>query len=60
VFVSGTAGGELWAAAQVPTAAGHAAARTLDAGVYDIYEQDQLLLESVRAFQRGLPPPVAP
>ncbi len=60
VFVSGTAGGELWAAAQVPTAAGQAAARTLEPGVYDIYEQDQLLLESIRAFQRGLPPPEAP
>ena len=60
VFVSGTAGGELWAAAQVPTVSGQAAARTLEPGIYDIYEQDQLLLESIRAFQRGLPPPETP
>jgi hypothetical protein len=41
-------------------AAGQSAARTLEPGIYDIYEQDQLLLESVRAFQRGLPPPESP
>lgn len=60
VFVGGPAGGELWAAAQVPTTAGRAVARILEPGIYDIYEQDQLLLESIRAFQRGLPPPESP
>ena len=59
VFVSGTAG-ELWAAAQVPTASGNAQAQILEPGIYDIYEQDQLLLESIRAFQRGLAAPGAP
>jgi hypothetical protein len=57
VFVSGTSGGELWATAQVPTAAGQAVAKILEPGIYDIYEQDQLLLESILAFQRGLPAP---
>lgn len=59
VFVSGTAG-ELWAAAAVPTASGQGLAQVLEPGIYDIYEQDQLLLESIRAFQRGLAAPEVP
>lgn len=48
-----------WIAAQVPVPAGQAAARMLDPGVYDVYEQDQLLLEAIRAFLRGEAPPEA-
>jgi len=58
VLVTGS-GGSGWVATQVPVPTGEAAARPLDPGVYDVHEQDQLLLDSIRAFLRGEAPPEA-